>query len=104
MVITGGWSMTLLMLLLVAADPSGRFDNEGHRLEAVREAVKLTPEQEVDFRTIAEWEKLATTARSKHRRAEGARVAMRICLNRHKILLTEPETAAAHKVVVVSLA
>jgi len=92
--------MTLLMLLLVAADPSGRFDNQGQRLEDVRSGVKLTAEQEAEYRTIAEWEKMATTARSKQRRTEGARAVMRICLQKHKTPLSEAETAAAYEVVI----
>ena len=92
--------MALFMLLLLAADPAGKFDVQGRRLEDVREAVNLTPEQEADFRTIAEWEKMATTARSKQRRTEGAHAVMRVCLHKHKTPLGEAETAAAYEVVI----
>ena len=92
--------MTLLMLLLVAADPPSRFVNGGQRLEDAREVQTLTAEQESEYRTIAEWEKMATTARSRQRRTEGARAAMRICLLKHKTPLTEAETAAAYGLVV----
>lgn len=96
--------MTLLMLLLVAADPSGRFNNQGQRLEDVRAVVTITAEQEADFRTIAEWERMATTARSKQRRTEGARAVLRIGLLRHKTPLNEAETAAAQQVAIRLLA
>lgn len=96
--------MALFMLLLLAADPAGKFDGQGRRLEDVREAVKLTPEQEADFRTIAEWEKMATTARSKQRRTEGTRAVLRVGLTRHKTPLTEAETAAAQQVAINLLA
>jgi len=92
--------MTLLMLLLVAADPPCRFGHDGSRLEDVRQAQTLTPEQEAGYRTIAEWGKMATTARSKQRRTDGARAAMHICLLKHKTPLSDAELAAAYEVVI----
>jgi HEAT repeats len=99
-----GGAMTLLMLLLLAADPTGRFDKSGNRLEDVRAAVNVTPEQEAACRTIAEWEKMATTARSKQRRTEGAQAVLRLCLTNHKTPLTEAEMAAAQDVILRLLA
>jgi HEAT repeat protein len=96
--------MTLFMLLLLAADPSGRFDKQGQRLEDLRTVVTITPEQEATFRTIAEWERMATSARSKQRRAEGAQAVLRLAILRHKTPLTEAEVAAAQKVVLTLLA
>jgi HEAT repeat protein len=82
----------MFMILLLAADPTGRFDKEGQRL------------QEVAYRTIAEWEKMATTARSKQRRAEGAHAVLRVCLLKHKTPLTEEEKTAAENVAIKLLA
>jgi HEAT repeat protein len=96
--------MTLFIVLLLAADPTGRFDLQGRRLEDVREAVKLTPEQEAGFRTIAEWEKMATGARSKQRRADGAQAVLTIGVREHKTPLSEAEMAAAHSVAIKLLA
>lgn len=96
--------MTLFVILLLAADPTGRFDKQGQRLEDLRAAVTITPEQEADFRTIAEWEKMATGARSKQRRAEGAQAVFRLAILKHKAPLTDAEMEAAQNVILKLLA
>src|SRR5687768_4819059 len=98
-----GASMTLFVIMLLAADPTGRFDKEGRRLEDVPAAANATPE-EASYRTIAEWEKVATAARSKTRRAEGARAVLRVCVHNHKTPLTEEERTAAEGVAIKLLA
>ena len=90
--------MTLLMILLLAADPTGRFDRQGRRLEEALAVANATPE-EATYRTIDEWEKMATAARSKQRRTEGAQAVLRVCEVKHKTPLTEAEIAAAYDVV-----
>jgi HEAT repeat protein len=96
--------MTLFMILLLAADPTGRFDKQGQRLEDIKAVVNVTPEQEAAYRTIAEWEKMATGARSKQRRAEGAQAVLRLSILNHKTPLTDAEMAAVQKVIFKLLA
>ncbi|HEX5102851.1 MAG TPA: HEAT repeat domain-containing protein [Pirellulaceae bacterium] len=87
------------MILLLAADPSARFDKSGNRLDDARTVVNLTPEQEAAFRTIAEWEEMVLTARSKTRRAEGARAVVRLSLHKHQTPLSDSELLAAQNVI-----
>jgi HEAT repeat protein len=92
------------MILLLAADPTARFDKHGRRLEEVKAEVNLTLAQEATYRTIAEWEKMALSARSKQRRTEGAHAVLGLALRKHESPLDDDEMLAAQNVVFKLLA
>jgi HEAT repeat protein len=91
--------MTWFVILLLAADPAGRFDSSGRRLEDARDEAQLTPEQEAVFRTIDAWEEMALAARSKQRRAEGAHAIFSAGVRKHKTPLSDAEMLALQTVI-----